>query len=182
VYLAKRVANLAKAEQILTSRETLASLREASPEHFLFVERVRLQGRVEEVELLEAVWGARVTVSVSSPSAPRSLPERELQLSHSNGSTVVSKEHPDVSLGRSSTCEIVFDEVGVSRLHARVELRRDGFVLIDQSRNGTILQSDWAAPRTILHGQAALEGTGTLQLGPQDGAPVIAYTVRARRG
>src|SRR5262249_17275184 len=84
--------------------------------------------------------------------------------------------------GRNSTCEIAIDEAGVSRLHARVELRRDGFVLIDQSRNGTILQNDWAAPRTILHGQAALDGAGTLQLGPQDGAPVIAFAVRVRRG
>jgi adenylate cyclase len=182
VYLAKRVADLAKAEQVLTLRETLAALRDVHPEQFLFVEKVRLKGRIEEVEVLEAVWGARVTVSVSSPSVPRSLPERELELSYRTGSTVVSREHPDVSFGRSSTCQIVFDEVGVSRFHARVELRRDGFMLIDQSRNGTVLQSDGGTPRTILHEQAALEGTGTLQLGPQDGAPVIAYTVRDRRG
>lgn len=182
VYLAKRVANFAKAEQILTSRETLDGLRDATPEQFLFVDRVRLKGRVEEVELLEALWGARATVPVPLASAPRTVAEHELHLRYGDVASVVSRQHPDVAFGRSSTCELVIDEAGVSRRHARVELRRDGFVLIDQSRNGTILQSDGSEARTLLHAEAPLEGAGTLQLGPQAGAPVISFTVRLRRG
>jgi adenylate cyclase len=182
VYLAKRVANLAKAEQVLTSRETVATLRDVTPERFVFVERVRLKGRVDEVELVEALWGERSTACLTVPAPPRAIPDRQLQLCYRDIEAVVSRDRPDVSLGRSATCEIVVDEAGVSRLHARVEMRRDGFVVVDQSRNGTMLRPAGGEPHLIIRGQAALDGEGILLLGPHHGAPAVAYSVRVAQG
>jgi len=181
VYLAKRVVNYAKADQVLTSRETVTTLTHGRTDNFLFVERVRLKGRIEEVELVEAVWSIENTAPINAADVPRSVPDRELQLSYGSVGTVVSRERPEVALGRSATCEIVIDETGVSRLHARVELRRDGFVLIDQSRNGTFLIREGSEPHLVLHEEIALEGNGVLQLGPQDRAPVVFYAVGSAR-
>ena len=182
VYLAKRVANLAKAEQILTTLETFNSLHDATPESFLFVERVRLKGRLEEVELVEALWGGRGTMPVNAAALPPLVPDDELHLRYGDRAMLVSRQHPDATMGRSPSCDLVLDEAGVSRLHARAELRRSGFVLVDLSRNGTILQRAGSNPYTVERGYAALEGEGTLQLGTHSGAPVVTYSVRPRRG
>ena len=179
VYLAKRVANFAKADQVLTSGETLAALQQTTPDRFLAVDRVRLKGRVEEVEVFEALWGERGTIKIDLPARSHSRTERELHLTFANSTTTVSKERPDVALGRSPACELIIDEARVSRCHARVELAPDGFVLIDQSRNGTVIRRDGADPQVVVRARAVLEGAGTLQLGADDqGAPLVSYIVR----
>ena len=177
VYLAKRVASVAKAEQVLTVTEKVAALSNPDPERFLVVDRVRLKGRVDEVDIVEALWGTAGTALI--PDVPLvSSPEvaRELRLSYDGREVVVSRKRPHVMLGRSASCELVIDMDSVSRFHARVELSRDGFVLVDQSRNGTIVGREGHEPRKVLRARAPLEGAGTLRFGSHEGAPVVTYS------
>jgi predicted component of type VI protein secretion system len=52
-----------------------------------------------------------------------------------------------------------------SRQHARIERRPEGFVLIDQSTNGTFVAEEGAAERCIKHGEAVLTGPGRIACG-----------------
>jgi predicted component of type VI protein secretion system len=52
-----------------------------------------------------------------------------------------------------------------SRLHARIELRRDRFVLVDQSMNGTYLQIEGETEVCLRRDEVTLKGTGLISLG-----------------
>jgi len=53
----------------------------------------------------------------------------------------------------------------VSRMHARIELQRNRFMLIDQSINGTVLQTQDENPLLLRRDAIQLEGEGLIGLG-----------------
>ena len=59
-----------------------------------------------------------------------------------------------------------------SRLHARIEIGRSKFVLIDQSTNGTFVQTDDGEELFIRQDIRQLKGQGMIGLGclPQQGS------------
>ena len=60
VHLARRLASLAKPEQVLTTPETMGRLRESRESRF--VERTHVKGRPEPVDVVELPWGDAMTV------------------------------------------------------------------------------------------------------------------------
>ncbi|MCG5500729.1 FHA domain-containing protein [Ectothiorhodospira lacustris] len=68
-------------------------------------------------------------------------------------------------MGRNRQCDLVVPKEFVSRRHARVECRNGGFVLVDQSLNGTYLQDKTGEVRFIHQDDAPLTGSGYLSLG-----------------
>lgn len=181
VYLAKRVSTAAKAEQVLTTRATLDELG-PSAVRARTLDVIRLKGRVDEVTLVEFLWSAESTVPAQSlpgaapaPAAPPG-PGR-LVLEHDGRRHTVDARRPSLTLGRGDTCDLVVADTRVSRLHARVDLRRDGFVLVDLSRNGCRLSSEGNAPREVLRSEAPLGPAGEVQLGPDDDAPRVRFQV-----
>jgi hypothetical protein len=71
------------------------------------------------------------------PSAPPPPPHaRRLRLRHQQDTLLLEENRPIVLIGRELGNDIVIIDPRASRQHARIERRRDGFVLIDQSTNG----------------------------------------------
>ena len=54
---------------------------------------------------------------------------------------IVDERHPNIAIGRAEDNDVVVKGSLISRLHARIEINRNKFVLIDQSTNGTFVQS-----------------------------------------
>jgi predicted component of type VI protein secretion system len=52
-----------------------------------------------------------------------------------------------------------------SRVHARIEWRRDKFVLIDQSSNGTYVQGDDGGEVLLRREELTLKGSGVVSFG-----------------
>jgi predicted component of type VI protein secretion system len=55
----------------------------------------------------------------------------------------------------------------VSRLHARIEYRRDAFVFVDQSTNGSQVIETGQAARYLRRDECRLLRAGKLVLGPE---------------
>lgn len=183
VYAAKRISSQAKYEQILLDRETYSSLEAPDAERFRLMESLRLKGRVDEIELIEALWGPDVTAEVPGvqPTTVSEV-ESELVLRFGENRLVVSRREPFVTLGRGDNCNLVVPDARVSRLHARVELVRGEFVWMDQSRNGSVIVPGGGPPRVALRCQVALEGEGRVQLGPDADAPILMFAIRPSEG
>jgi pSer/pThr/pTyr-binding forkhead associated (FHA) protein len=77
----------------------------------------------------------------------------------------VNYENPSVTMGRDSKNRIVINHPKVSRVHARIELQKDKFVLTDQSTNGTYIHPNDGDAVVLKKGKRALEGDGIIFLG-----------------
>ena len=90
---------------------------------------------------------------------------------------VLEERHLSLTMGRSADNDLVMKGHLISRLHARIEIRRNEFVLIDQSTNGTFVQSADGEESFIRRGSSQLRGQGMIGLGsrPRQGSP---HTIR----
>jgi class 3 adenylate cyclase len=139
VNVAARVAGLAKVGQIITTSEAVARLRAPTEEKVRLLDRVAVKGKREPVEIYEFVWqDSEELTTHGTRFAEERVPrlrlvfgEREIWFDGAGGG--------GVTMGRDASCDIVIGDRKTSRQHAKVEKRRDKFVLADHSSNGTFL-------------------------------------------
>ena len=86
---------------------------------------------------------------------------------------VLEERHLSLTVGRSDDNDLVIKDHLISRLHARIEIRRNEFVLIDQSTNGTFVQTADGEESFVGHDSLQLKGRGLIGLGrvPEPGSP-----------
>jgi class 3 adenylate cyclase len=139
VNVAARVAGLAKVGQIITTSEAVARLRAPTEEKVRLLDRVAVKGKRDPVEIYEFVWqDSEELTTLGTRFAEERVPrlrlvfgEREIWFDGAGGG--------GVTMGREASCDIVISDRKTSRQHAKVEKRRDKFVLADHSSNGTFL-------------------------------------------
>jgi hypothetical protein len=76
-----------------------------------------------------------------------------------------------VTLGREASCDIVLDDRKASRQHAKIERRRDKFVLVDHSANGTFVQIAGEAEMGLRREELILRRRGRIALGHRTSDP-----------
>src|SRR5262249_5185857 len=77
----------------------------------------------------------------------------------------VTEQRASLSMGRVEGNDIIVVDPLVSRMHARIELRRGRFVLIDQSLNGTFVSMPGKAEMAVRRDEFTLIGSGLIALG-----------------
>lgn len=104
-----------------------------------------------------------------------------LQLTYRDATYEIAQLETDFLVGRSDGCDLIVRDRRVSRFHARIELRGDCFVLIDESRNGTWVQRAGGSPEKLTSTSVVLCDSGVIALGapPDDahGLSAIRYTL-----
>ena len=107
-------------------------------------------------------------------------PSQRLVLSWGGHEREVTEKRPLLTVGRGDTCSIVICNENVSRLHALIKYSSLGFLLTDQSSNGTYI-TEFAGTTCAVRNQThVLAGSGTLSFGidPANGRQnVIRYSV-----
>ncbi|MDR0564328.1 MAG: FHA domain-containing protein [Azoarcus sp.] len=88
-----------------------------------------------------------------------------LCLKHQQHSMFIEENRPVILIGRELGNDIVIIDPRASRQHARVERRRDGFVLIDQSTNGCFVSIDGHKEQCVKGAEIPLSGTGRFGCG-----------------
>jgi adenylate cyclase len=165
VNIAARLVGLAKGRQIITSGQTLAA---ACPELSAGARRlwpVEVKGRSAPVDLFEILWdGGDATVTLSAQFAPARTPLR-LRLLYRGQEAVVDAARTSVSIGRDAGNEVVIDARNASRVHARIEWRRDKFLLLDLSTNGTFVAFEDGRETQLRHEEVILDGNGSIAFG-----------------
>lgn len=181
VHTANRVTSQAKAGQVILSAE---ALRRCSPEWRAVSRRVdvaALRGLAEEIELYEVLWQQEdVTSMLPSIEVGVSRGHTRVRVVHAGREAVLDDARKEITMGRADENDVVQKGSLISRLHARIELLRGRFLLVDQSTNGTFVTSQEGKESFVRRDSMVLQGRGFIGLGktPDPRAPdVIRYQI-----
>jgi hypothetical protein len=166
VNVAARMAAQAKARQIITTAETAKLLPALLQSSTRFVDHAFIKGK-GEMEIVEFIWQEDdvTTMSVDLPKVAAGAGHAvQLRLEYRDVALVLNSAREMAVLGRSPTCDIAVAETQASRQHIKIELRRDKFFLIDQSTNGTWVQSN-GVQAVVRREEIQLTGEGLISLG-----------------
>jgi class 3 adenylate cyclase len=173
VNTAARLAELAKAGQILTSGATANSLAAAQRTNLRDLDAIQVKGKHEAVRVFELMWGdTEDATQLSGRLASSAKVETRLVLEVGERTMDFPREKTVLSLGRDSTCDIVVNEKTASRLHARIERRGVQYILIDESTNGTYVQIEGDREVWLRRDRVMLRGRGKIALGTSTAAAV----------
>lgn len=165
-----RIAGLARGDQILCSAAVIQALPTSAVLQTL--PRPEL-GDVQEGEaaipIFQIQWAAptsksQVQHSMFGPHSTGKIPER-LRLRYRGKAFLIDEKTPVLNLGRDQSCKVLVDNRKVSRLHARIERRPDGYYLIDTSTNGSFLTLQGRQEILVRKHEALLDGSGTICFG-----------------
>ena len=171
VNVAARVAGLAKVGQILTTEETVNQLPEALRESARRLDPLPVKGKSAPVMIYEVLWQVTddLTMLGTRYGGDRAV---VLRLRHQGSETRVDNASPGtLTLGRDSGCDIVVMHARASRYHARIERRRDKFVLVDQSSNGTWVWIAGEEEVVLKREELMLRSHGRIALGHRTSDP-----------
>ncbi len=178
VNVAARIAELAKAHQILASDAACATLPGYLRMGVRTLGDMNLKGRNAEVGLCEVVWDHGQDMTLMEGAArPDTGTARELTLEC--GDRRWRLERGSLAIGRDVVSDIVVTAPRASRQHARIEMRNGKFVLVDQSSNGTFVQPAGADRVLLKREEYVLSGKGLIGFGDEVAGPgphVLAYT------
>jgi len=167
VHTANRMTSQAKARQIIISGETVKKMSPELQKQTRQIDVATVRGRLDEVALYELLWNPEEATSML-PTIEWENKERNvsrLVLRFRDQSVELSDKCKSVSIGRAEDNDLVIKGNLISRIHAKVEMRRGKFLLIDQSTNGTFLQDVQGNEIFVRRDSRELTGEGTIGLG-----------------
>lgn len=170
VHTANRMTSQAKAGQIMV---TSAMVERLAPEWQSAVRQIdvaTLKGKTSEDELYEVLWQKEDATSMlpalglGAIAREKQRPGR-LRLRFQGQEVVLDDSRSNVTIGRAEENDIVVKGNLISRLHARIELNRNKFTLIDQSTNGTFVTTREGEEAFVRRDTMQLKGEGTIGFG-----------------
>jgi len=164
VNVAARLSSLAKAGQTLVSAETVDALSPALRARTRDQDAHTLRGKQNDIHTFELIWqeSDEELTTMSTRSAIRPV---GLKLTHGARELDLDQNSPPITLGRDAQNDVVIMDRKASRLHARIERRRDKFVIVDVSSNGTYCQVAGESGIMLRREELILRGSGRLTFG-----------------
>lgn len=183
VNLAARMAGLAKAMQIITTRATVKQLSPLLQNSSRSIAALSVKGKSDDIDVCEIIWQGEdeLTTMAATTSLARSE-QIKLHLLYGARALVMEQTNSGIVLGRDVTCEIAISDRMASRHHARIEWRRDKFFLVDQSTNGTFLAINGETEIVLRREEVMLRGEGRIAFGRSTSESVeetVAYSLKA---
>ena len=168
VHTANRMTSQAKGGQIVTTAATCERLSAEWRASVRQIDVANIKGQGAEVGLFEALWQTEDVTSMV-PAMPLSgqhgrnqvrmrlrLPDRDL---------VLDASRPQLTIGRADENDVIIRGNLISRVHARLELRRNKVMLIDQSTNGTFVHLTDGEEAFVRRDSLQIKGSGLIGLG-----------------
>lgn len=167
VHTANRMTSQAKARQVVISGETVKKMTDKFKEQTRQIDVASVRGRIDEVALYELLWNPDEATSMlpTIEWEGRGKNVSKVELSFRDQSIEVNDQRKSVSLGRADDNDLVIKGNLISRIHAKIEMRRGKILLIDQSTNGTFLQNIEGDETFVRRDSIELHGEGTIGLG-----------------
>jgi adenylate cyclase len=167
VHTANRMTSQAKSKQIVISGETVKNMSDKFQEVTRQIDVATVRGKIDEVALYELLWNPDEATSML-PTMQWEGQDRKaskIMLSFRDQSIEVSDQRKSVTLGRADDNDLVVKGNLISRIHAKVEMRRGKIIVVDQSTNGTFLLNLQGDEIFVRRDSAQLHGEGTIGLG-----------------
>lgn len=173
VNVAARMSAIARAGQIITTRETVAALPESLAAKTRLFDTTHVKGKQDSLVIYEVLWEEEANATVFIASTGQGL------ATQAAASPVLVLRYQDqerrltlgdsLGMGRAETCDLVVASPLASRLHARIESRRGKFVFIDQSTNGSYVRTEDGNVVYLRREELPLWGAGEISLGESFG-------------
>jgi hypothetical protein len=184
VNVAARMVKLAQPSQIIAGGECVQALSEPMKAQTRALDRLLVKGRQQEVDVYEVLWrqSEELTYMASRALGPPKQAQVQLRLRHNGKEVVAGPSREQIKLGRESSSDVVIADRKASREHARIERRRDKFVLIDVSSNGTFVTFHGEPEMAVKREEVVLHGRGSISFGhpySSDPTEVAAFDVEA---
>jgi hypothetical protein len=181
---AARLADLAGAQQILTTQRVRAALPPALQAQLRSLGPMYLRGKSGATEVFRVEWqpdvDAEATVMGGS-LASHAGAQAHLDISIAGQRLQLHPRGESISLGRSVTADLPVNDSRVSRLHATLEWRGGHFVLTDASSFGTwVYFGNQPEPVVLRRTECYLVGQGQIALGCDRNAadaPIASFSV-----
>lgn len=164
VTVAARLSNLAKGGQVFTSAQTVEELPPALRARTRSQQAHTVKGKQKDIDLFELVW-QEAEDELTALSTHIKFRPAQLALRHGDRQIDLSEAAPTLSIGRDLQNDVVIADRKASRLHARIERRRDKFVIIDHSSNGTYVTVQGEVEVVLRREELVLRGRGQVSFG-----------------
>ena len=138
VNIAARLVGVAHGTQIITSAATVSALSPWLRMRTREVTAVTVKGKLRDMSVYELLWQDSAD-DLTTLSTRIMAPSAQLRLRHGDREVLLGDRQALVALGRDAQNDVVIADRLASRMHAHIERRRDRFVLVDHSSNGTFL-------------------------------------------
>lgn len=168
VHTANRMTSQAKAGQIVTTTAMVDRLSSEWRTSVRQIDIATLKGRSSEVALFEVLWQTEdVTSMVPALAGAREGAAKtlRLRLRYQGQEVLVEDIRANITMGRAEENDLVIKGNLISRLHARVELNRNKFMLVDQSTNGTFVVGKDGEEAFVRRDSMQIRGEGLIGLG-----------------
>ena len=169
VHTANRMTSQAKARQIVLSGESVDELGPDLKKQTRQIDVASVRGKIDEVALYEFLWNPEEATSmlptIEWENRARKAMASKLVLSFRDRTIEINDQNKNINIGRADDNDLVVKGNLISRIHAKLEMRRGKFVLIDQSTNGTFLQNVQGEELFVRRDSTEIDGEGTIGLG-----------------
>lgn len=169
VNTAARMVAVANPWQIVTSEPTVDCL---SADNQLYAKRfdyAKIKAFTESVPIYLVNWeentGYMTALMPVIKPANRETSVSKITI-HAQGMIIpVTPAMTDYTIGRDAECNLVIPSPFASRKHAWIEFRRNKFVLVDHSTNGTWVKNGAEPELFLKREELPLQGKGIISLG-----------------
>ena len=181
VHTANRMTSQAKANQIIISGTSVDQMSEEWKGQTRQIDVATVRGRLDEVALFELIWQPDEATSMvpTIEWKEKAKGPSKVTLTFRDNTVVVNDQKKNINMGRADDNDLVVKGNLISRIHARVEMRRGKFMLIDQSTNGTFLESATGEETFVRRDSTELNGEGIIGLGrvAKPGTPLAIHFI-----
>ena len=165
VNVAARMTALAKAQQVILSADTAAALSPLIRARTRQIDLLTVKGKQQDIAICELIWQSSEADLTALSTRPIRHREARIRLRYGPREIELGESRSSVTLGRDQQNDVVIGDKMASRMHARIERRRDKFVLIDQSSNGTYVRIDGEPEIQVRREEMILRGRGRVSFG-----------------
>jgi class 3 adenylate cyclase len=182
---AARLADLAGAEQILTTGRVRDALDPEQRSKLRSLGPMFLRGKNEQTEVYRVQWQPErdADATMMGASMFKATPNAHLQLTGAGTTLRLEPHGAALTLGRAATANMSINDSRVSRVHATVEWKGGHFILNDQSSFGTwVYMGGGNTPLVLRRTECYLVGQGVITLGCEreaEAAPRLEFSVSA---
>jgi adenylate cyclase len=183
---AARLADLAGAQQILTSQRVRDALSFDEQANLRSLGEMFLRGKEEATQVWRVNWlpehdSDATMVGGSMQAQPRSV-FQQLVLHHGDKTMSLRSGQPALVIGRADSSHLQISDPRVSRTHATLQARGNQFILTDTSSYGLwVYAAGQSEPLMLRRTECVLVGVGELSLGctrEADLAPRVTYAIK----
>jgi class 3 adenylate cyclase len=183
VNVAARIAEVARARQILATHAAVEALPPELRHRARHIRRAHVKGRQAALDLFQIGWmpegSDRVRLGNPADRKPEGQ-EEQLVLRHRDQRITLSERNLTATLGRGAGCSIVIQDDLAASQHAAVEYHLGKFFVSDQSLSGTYVRFDDGDTVHLAGEDAMLRGSGAILLGrpfSDNSAGIIEFSV-----